>query len=84
MAPFQLNVWIPDPPPVRDVDREARVRAFMRSWGPEVPAGAGDVTLPDFDAQLEAFLQAGPTVVSSIMGPFPERFVTAAKSRGIS
>jgi nitronate monooxygenase len=81
---FQLNVWIPDPPPVRDVDREARVRAFMKSWGPDVPASAGDVTLPDFDAQLEAFLQAGPSVVSSIMGLFPEHFVAAAKARGIA
>lgn len=81
---FQLNVWIPDPPPLRDPDREARVRDFMTQWGPEVPASAGDVRLPDFDAQLEAFLQAGPTVVSSIMGLFPEKFVAAAKARGIA
>ncbi len=81
---FQLNVWIPDPPPVRDADREARVRDFMKHWGPEVPAGAGDAMLPDFNAQLETFLRAGPTVVSSIMGLFPERFVAAAKARGIA
>src|SRR3954464_13407926 len=35
---FQLNLWIPDPPPLRDIDREATVRAFLRAWGPEVPA----------------------------------------------
>ena len=40
--------------------------------------------LPDFDAQLDAFLQAGPPVVSSIMGLFPARFVVAAKARGIA
>jgi nitronate monooxygenase len=81
---FQLNVWIPDPPAVRDADREARVRDFMKQWGPEVPSSAGDAMLPDFDAQLETFLQATPTVVSSIMGLFPERFVAAAKARGIA
>src|SRR5262249_53912770 len=81
---FQLNVWIADPPPVRDAEREVRVRAFMRQWGPEVPPDAGDTTLPDFDAQLSAFLEARPAVVSSIMGLFPERFVAAAKARDIA
>ena len=81
---FQLNVWIPDPPPVRDPAHEARVRDFMKAWGPEVPASAGDVTMPDFDAQLDAFLRVRPAVVSSIMGLFPARFVTAAKVRGIA
>jgi nitronate monooxygenase len=74
---LQLNVWVPDPPPVRDAANEARVRDFMARWGPPVPAAAGD-------AQLDAFLKAGPTVVSSLMGVFPERFVAAAKARGIA
>jgi len=81
---FQLNVWVPDPPPIRDAERETRVRDFMKEWGPEVPASAGDVVLPNFGAQLDAFLQAGPAVVSSIMGIFPERFINAAKARGIA
>jgi nitronate monooxygenase len=81
---FQLNVWVPDPPPERDAEREAQVCAFMRQWGPEVSPVAGDTALPDFDAQLEAFLQARPAVVSSIMGLFPEPFVSAAKARGIA
>jgi nitronate monooxygenase len=81
---FQLNVWIPDPPPVRDAVRETRVRDFMRQWGPEVPPEAGDVNMPDFDDQLQAFLQARPTVVSSIMGLFPPDFVAEAKARGIA
>src|ERR1700761_3272847 len=34
---FQLNVWIPDPPPVRDETLEAKVRAFLADWGPELP-----------------------------------------------
>ena len=35
---FQINLWVPDPPPLRDIDAEARVREFPRPMG---PAGAG-------------------------------------------
>src|SRR3954452_10114692 len=37
-GPFQLNMWIPDPPPTRELRREAAARAFLEKWGPEVPA----------------------------------------------
>src|SRR5438309_6335325 len=33
-GPLQLNTWIPDPPPSRDANAEARVRDFLRTWGP--------------------------------------------------
>lgn len=82
-GPFQLNLWIPDPPPRRDAEAEARVRAFLASFGPEVLASAGDSSLPDFGAQCEALLEARPTAVSSIMGVFPPRFVERARSAGI-
>ncbi|SEO74188.1 NAD(P)H-dependent flavin oxidoreductase [Aquisalimonas asiatica] len=82
-GPFQLNLWIPDPPPHRDAEAEARMRAFLADWGPEVPASAADTPLPDFDAQCEALLQARPTVVSSIMGVFPPAFVQRCKEHGI-
>jgi nitronate monooxygenase len=49
-----------------------------------VPAGAGDVALPDFDAQCNAFLDAAPRVVSSIMGLFPSAFVRRLKEKGIA
>ncbi len=81
---FQLNLWIPDPPPQRDATHEDRLRAFLADWGPEVAAGAGDVTPPDFGAQCEALLAAGPPVVSSIMGLYPPDFVTRMKARGIA
>ena len=80
---FQLNLWVPNPPVQRDALAEESMRAFLRNWGPEVPLGAGDVTLPDFDAQCDAILEADPAIVSSIMGLYPERFVARFKSRGI-
>ena len=83
-GPYQLNLWIPDPPPKRDADAEARVRALLAGWGPAVPQEAGDAPLPDFNAQCEAFLEVAPTAVSSIMGVFPEAFVRRLKDRGIA
>jgi nitronate monooxygenase len=81
---FQLNLWIPDPPPKRDSAAEDAMRRFLSKWGPEVSAVAGDVRPPDFDAQCEALLEAGPTIISSIMGLFPEQFVARMKSKGIT
>jgi nitronate monooxygenase len=83
-GPLQINTWIPDPPPRRDAEAEARVKAFLASWGPAVPPNAGDVVLPDFDAQCAAFLDASPRVVSSIMGVYPPAFVARLKERGIA
>jgi nitronate monooxygenase len=80
---FQLNTWIPDPAPRRDAVAEAQVRKLLLGWGPEVPAAAGDVTLPDFDAQCDTFLELKPTAVSSIMGVFPAPFVSRLKAAAI-
>jgi nitronate monooxygenase len=81
---FQMNLWIPDPPPLRDPAREAALRGFLQGWGPELPPEAGDAAPPDFDAQCAALLQAAPAVVSSIMGVYPASFVAALKQRGIA
>ena len=81
---LHLNLWVPDPPPRRDSAAEAATRAFLQHWGPHVPPEAGDPQLPDFDAQCEAMLAAGPTVVSSIMGLYPPAFVETMKARGIA
>lgn len=80
---FQLNVWIPDPPPLRDGAHEARVRDFLGAWGPAVPSDAGDAVPPNFEAQLEAMLEAGPPILSSVMGLYPPEFVRKMKERGI-
>ena len=81
---FQLNLWIPDPPPVRDADAESRVRRFLASWGPAIPADAGDTAPPDFAAQCDALVDAAPPVVSSVMGVYPPAFVARLKARRIA
>jgi nitronate monooxygenase len=81
---FQINLWIPDPPPPRDAAQEAEVRAFLGRWGDEPPPEAGDAPLQDFEAQCEATIEAGPAIVSSIMGVYPPAMVERMKSRGIS
>jgi nitronate monooxygenase len=80
---FQINLWIPDPAPKRDAEHEARVRDFLGQWGPAVSAEAGDVTPLDFAAQCEAMLEAGPAIVSSIMGVYPADVVARMKDKGI-
>ena len=81
---FQINLWVPDPPPLRDAEHERRVREFLGQWGPPVPPEAGDAAPIDFDAQCAALLAAAPRVVSSIMGLFPDKFVAELKARGIA
>src|SRR5579863_3147924 len=80
---FQLNLWIPDPPPVRSPEREEDVRKFLAQWGPEIAADAGDATPPDFASQCAALLTAAPPIVSSIMGLYPPEFVSRLKARKI-
>lgn len=81
---FQINLWVPDPPPVRDAAAEARVRDFLGQFGPAVPEEAGNAALQDFEQQCEAMLDAGAPVVSSIMGVFPDVFVARLKQRGVA
>jgi nitronate monooxygenase len=83
-GPFQINLWIPDPAPVRDLQNEARLCAFLANWGPEVRPEDGNATPPDFLAQCEALLEAHPEVVSSIMGLYPAPFVARLKASGIA
>ena len=81
---FQVNIWIPDPAPVRDAAQEAAVRAFLGQFGPEVPEAAGDAVPVDFAAQCEAVLEAAPPIVSSIMGLYPADMVARFKARGMA
>lgn len=82
---FQVNFWIADPPPRRDPAHEARVReALSRAGGVPVREAGPGPFLPDFDAQLDATLDAAPPVVSSIMGVFAPEVVARLKERGIA
>ena len=80
---FQLNLWIPDPPPTRNLELEQLQREFLANWGPPVRPEAGDTPLQDFNAQCEAILEAAPRVISSIMGLYEPKFVSELKTRGI-
>jgi nitronate monooxygenase len=80
---FQLNLWIPNAPPIRDFEREERQREFLANWGPPVPAGAGDAVLPDFEAQCQAMVEIAPKVISSIMGLYSPGFIAELKARKI-
>ena len=83
-GPFQINLWIPDPVPVRDPATEAEVAGFLNTWGPPVAVDAGSATPPDFAAQCDALLAASPRIASSIMGLFPAEMVSRLKARGIA
>jgi nitronate monooxygenase len=83
-GPFQLNLWIPEAPPVRNPDGEVRIREFLGAWGPPVPPEACDMRPPDFEAQCHVFLKIAPPVVSSIMGLFPAAFVRECKQRNVA
>ena len=83
-GPFQLNLWIPDPAPTRDFAAEQRVREFLSSWGPTVPAEVTGIRLPDFEKQCDTLITIRPTVVSSIMGLYPSPFVAKLKDHGIA
>ncbi|KTF39476.1 NAD(P)H-dependent flavin oxidoreductase [Xanthomonas translucens] len=83
-GPAQVNLWVPDPPPLRDAAAEAATRAFLAQWGPPVEATAGDAGPADFAAQCAALLDARPAVASSIMGLFPPAFVAQLKQAGIA
>lgn len=80
---FQINLWIPDPPPARDAAREGAMADFLAGFGPRPPIPEGPF-LPDFAAQCRAMLDAGPAAISSIMGVFPADVVAEAKARGIA
>ncbi|GGC40596.1 2-nitropropane dioxygenase [Siccirubricoccus deserti] len=82
---FQINLWIPDPAPVRDAAHEARVRERLeRLAGIAVPDPGPGPFVQDFAAQLEALLTAGPVVASCIMGVLPPEVAARLAERGIA
>ena len=80
---FQINLWAPDPPPARNPEAEQQQRNFLGAWGPAIAADPFHAMLPDFPSQCQALLAAKPTVISSIMGLYPEVFVAEMKAQNI-
>lgn len=80
---FQINLWVPDPEPVRDPVAEAAVSRFLGRFGP-APTPPGGPLLEDFAAQFDALLSVAPPVASSIMGLFAPDQVAALKAAGIA
>ncbi len=83
-GPLQLNLWVPDPPPLRDARHEAALRQFLAGFGPQVGADAGNARPPDFDAQCAAVLAARPAVVSTIMGLLPPVWGQRFRDAGVA
>ena len=82
-APFQLNVWIPDPVPSRDATAERSVSDFLLRWNSPTSA-SGDVVLPDFAEQCDVMVELTPRAMSSIMGVYPPEIVGRMKASGIA
>ncbi len=80
---FQMNLWIPDPPAQRDEHAEYEWREFLGDWGPKVPDDVTEMSVPDFNRQCDAILEAKPGAVSSIMGLYDEAFVSRLKDEEI-
>ncbi|MFE1577175.1 NAD(P)H-dependent flavin oxidoreductase [Streptomyces fradiae] len=88
--PFAVNLWVPQedearpwPDPAELAPHIRRLRPYHDALGLP-PLAAGDLApVPDFDAQVDALLAAGPPVVSFVMGPPPARVVAEARRLGI-
>ena len=80
---FQLNLWIPDPPPKRDVLPRMRSGDFLRNWGRRSrarPATSRRRTLP---RNARPCWRQDQPIISSIMGLYPDHFVRADEGNGI-
>lgn len=80
---FQINLWVPDPPPVITAAAVGRMRALLARRGAAL-GPVDDPGLPDFAAQCAAVVAVRPTAASSIMGLFAPEVVRALKRRGIA
>jgi nitronate monooxygenase len=83
-APFQVNLWIPDPVAPPDAAGEQAVAEFLTQWGAPPPAAGRRFELPDFAEQCAAIIALRPHVMSSIMGVYPADVVERMKAAGIA
>ncbi len=80
---FQMNNWIPDPPPIHNAEQETKIKAFIARWHSNSDSTQPPSELPDFEEQCKAMLTAQPTAISSIMGVYPAAFVEQMKAADI-
>ncbi len=92
--PFNINLWVPLPGE-RELSLSAaefaaeseRLRPLRESLGVPPPVspgeGPGAFVAQDFDAQLEAVIEARPPVASFVFGPPPAAAIAEMKRRGI-
>jgi nitronate monooxygenase len=87
-GPFAVNLWVPQPaealrPPADELAAHlARLQPLLAELKTAPPDLSGPF-LPDYQAQVEALLDAAPPVISFVMGlPGPD-VVEQARARGI-
>ncbi len=80
--PFNINLWVPQPgePSALAAEDAARLRPYYTELGVEPPE---TLAVPNYSEQLAAVLDAGPPVVSFVMGIPDATFVAAARARGM-
>lgn len=83
--PFALNLFIPQPPPPEDAAAVERARLVLNTMRRELglpldPPPAAPRA--DFDAQLDAVLEASPAVFSFTMGVLDRDRAAALRARG--
>lgn len=88
--PFSVNLWIPlagEDPPVVTADQLAeqssRLAPYLEELGVEPPAVSPAAAHFDFDAQVDALIDAAPPVISFVFGAPPKHVVDRAHQVGI-
>lgn len=88
--PFAVNLWVPQPGETElqlaqgDLARHIeRLRPYLEELG--VPGLETSTSLAghDFDAQVDALVEARPPAISFVMGIPPQRVLTQARRHGI-
>jgi nitronate monooxygenase len=81
--PFAVNLWVPQPTEVTDVDLAPHIERLKPMYERTGSAPPANVTVQDFHAQLEAALDAAPPVLSFVMGVPPQAALETARAKGI-
>jgi nitronate monooxygenase len=78
---FQLNLWVPDPPPARDAAAEEKLRRFLATWGPEVRRKRGMRRPRISRRSARPFSQQNPARFPRSWGSFRQTMSKASRQR---